>query len=88
MLYLAYSAQHVLMLSFFNICEKQTFTSIQTKIEKGKNTINCLTLKKWGEIKNEHFKKKKVYYAKYTYYNIFTNSSNGTSYLDSTKWKF
>ena len=44
MLYLAYLAQHVLMLSFF--------TSIQTRIEKGKIIMNILT-KKWGEIKNE-----------------------------------
>lgn len=33
-------------------------------------------------------KKEKVYYATDTYNNIFANSVNGNSYLDSAKWKF
>lgn len=41
MLYLAHSAQHVFMLSFF--------TSIQTRIEKGKAIIKYFNLKS-GEI--------------------------------------
>ncbi|CCL77483.1 hypothetical protein BN189_3720005 [Clostridioides difficile T10] len=77
MLYLAHLAQHVSMLSFF--------TSIQNRIKRCNNKIFNL---KSGEIKNEQFKKEKVYYATDTYNNIFANSVNGNSYLDSAKWKF
>ncbi len=75
MLYLAHLAQHVSMLSFL---------SIQNRIKGCNNKIFNL---KSGRLKMSSLKRK-VYYATDTYNNIFANSVNGNSYLDSAKWKF